>query len=52
MENEFNALDMGRLPRSAFLAEWERMLIASDDAGVVTPEPAMLYRMYLQKLSP
>ena len=52
VENEFNALEMGRLPHSAFLAEWERMLIALDDAGIALPDDSTLYRRYLQKLSP
>ncbi len=52
VENEFNASEMGPLLHSAFLAESERMLIALVDAGVGTPEPATLYRRYLQKLSP
>ena len=29
--DQFNQLEMGRLPHCAFLTEWERMLIAMDD---------------------
>ena len=50
VENEFNALAMSQLPHSAFLAEWERMLIELDDAGITILDEATLYRRYLQKL--
>ena len=49
---EFNQLEMGRLPHSAFLTEWERMLIALDDAGITLPDEDTLFRRYLQKLVP
>ena len=38
IEMEFNQLEMGRLPHSAFLTEWERMLISMDDAGITLPD--------------
>jgi hypothetical protein len=33
IENEFNHLDMGCMPQSALLAEWDKLLEALDDAG-------------------
>ena len=52
VENEFDALEMGRMPHSAFLVEWERLLIELDDAGISLPDTSTLYRRYLQKLAP
>ena len=52
IETEFNQLEMGRLPHSAFLTEWERLLIAMDDAGISLPDENTLFRRYLQKLVP
>ena len=52
VEAECNQLEMGRLPHSAFLSEWERMLIVMDDAGMKQPDEATLFRRYLQKLVP
>ena len=51
VESEFNALEMGRLPHSTFLVEWERLLIALVDADVVLPDAATLFRRYMQKLT-
>ena len=51
VESEFNALEMGRLPHSMFLVEWERLLIALVDADIVLPDPATLFRRYMQKLT-
>ena len=52
VENEFNAFEMGRLPHATFLAGWEKLLEALDDAGVAKPDPDTLFRRYLHKLSP
>ena len=52
IEMEFTQLEMGRLPHSAFLTEWERMLISMDDAGITLPDANTLFRRYLQKLFP
>ena len=52
VETEFTQLEMGRLPHSAFLTEWERMLIVLDDAGIQQPDEGTLFRRYLQKLVP
>ena len=52
IENEFVALEMGRMPHSAFLVEWERLLIELDDADIELPDARTLFRRYLQKLAP
>ncbi len=52
VEVEFNQLEMGRLPHSALLTEWERLLIATDDAGISLPDAKTLFRRYMQKLVP
>ncbi len=52
VEVEFTQLEMGRLPHSAFLTEWERMLVALDDAGRTLPDEDTLLRRCLQKLVP
>ncbi len=52
VEMEFTQLEMGRLPHSACLTEWERMLISMDDAGITVPDETTLFRRYLQKLVP
>ena len=44
IEMEFNQLEMGRLPHSAFLTERERMLIAMDDAEIALPDAHTLFR--------
>ena len=51
VEKEFIALEMGRLPHSAFLAEWERFLLELEEAGVTISDADTLFRRYLQKLS-
>ena len=48
IENEFNKLEMGRLPHSAFLTEWERLLIAMNDAEIALPDAHTVFRRHLQ----
>ena len=52
VETEFNQFEMGRLPHSAFLTEWEHMQNVLDDAGIQQPDEDTLFRRYLQKLVP
>ena len=44
IELEFKQLEMGRLPHSACLIEWERMLIAMHHAEIELPDAHMLFR--------
>ena len=46
-ERTFDELQMGRLPHSAFRAEWEFCLEELEDAGVDVPSEDTLYRKYL-----
>ena len=45
IEMEFNQLEMGRLPHSAFLTEWERILIAMDDAEAALPDAHVVHEV-------
>ena len=49
-EKAFDDLSMGRLPHSAFRAEWEYCLDELEDAGVDSMSEDTLYRRYLRKL--
>ena len=49
-EKVFEELQMGRLPHSAFRAEWERCLDEMEDAGIEELNSHTLFRRYLQKI--
>ena len=51
-EKVFDELSMGRLPHSAFRAEWERCLDEMEDAGIEPLSSDTLYRRYLRKITP